>query len=70
MSNYDAWLERPYVEAAEQAERFEAWCESEDIDSDQDDAWDLYEEAMADLDEYGGPDPDDERDMQWDRDNL
>lgn len=48
MRGYDAWLERPYVDAARQEEAFEKWCEAEDVEFDAPDAWERFEAAMAD----------------------
>lgn len=48
MSGYDAWLERPYVEAAEQAEAYEKYVEDNDLDPDED--WSAeFERYMDDL---------------------
>lgn len=34
MSNFDRWLEAPYVAAAREAEEYFAWCDERDLDSD------------------------------------
>lgn len=49
--NYDAWLERPYQEAAARADAFVDWCEREGVDPDAPDAWDRYEAAIVDAQE-------------------
>lgn len=68
----DAWLEAPYVQAAKEAEAFEAWCEQEGLDPDAPGVNDAYDEHLEDLlynEVEDGPDPDRWRDEQWDRDN-
>lgn len=44
----DSWLEAPYVNAARQEAAFEAWCEREGVEFDADDAWERFEQALAD----------------------
>lgn len=48
MRGYDAWLEAPYVDAAAREEAFEKWCEENDVEFDAPDAWDRFDEEMAD----------------------
>lgn len=61
MSGYDAWLERPYVEAAEQSDAYVAWAEANGLDPEDDLVVESYEKYLAN--EYDeGPDPDDARD--------
>jgi hypothetical protein len=57
--SYDSWLERPYVERAEQEAQWEAFCDGNGYDYDvtgKDDEFDQWVEGNAE------PDPDDERD--------
>ena len=42
---YDTWLEKPYQEAAEKSDRFEKWCEDNDVHPDDSDAQSLFDEA-------------------------
>lgn len=46
-SSYDAWLERPYQEAAAEGDAYVNWCEENDLDPG-DDHWDDFEQEMAD----------------------
>lgn len=48
MHGLDAWLEAPYVNAAREEAAFEAWCEQSETDPEAPDAWDRFEQAMAD----------------------
>lgn len=43
--SYDAWLERPYQERAAESDAYVSWCESNDLDPD-DDHWDAFRDAM------------------------
>ena len=42
----DEWLERPYVEAAAESDRYEQWCEQEGLDYDSPAAQIMYEEQQ------------------------
>ena len=57
MSGFDAWLEAPYVRAAQQADDYERWCDQEGLDPDGD-HWDAFEAACEPDDEP--EDPEDE----------
>lgn len=46
MSSYDAWLEEPYQRAYAAQDAFIEWCEAEDVDPDDDDAYEQWEAAM------------------------
>lgn len=46
MSGYDAWLEKPYVDAARRDADFEAFCEQAGLDMEDEASWDKFEEAM------------------------
>lgn len=60
--NYDSWLEKPYADAAERSEEYERFCESYDLDPDEDN-----EREFEDyLDAMNEPDPDDARDAWLD----
>lgn len=48
--SYDAWLEKPYQDAAAEAEAYAQWCEREGHDPD-DDLWDEFNDAMAEAKE-------------------
>lgn len=52
MSGLDAWLERPYVKAAAEADAFFDWCEREDVDPDSPEAGRLYDEAVEAAKDY------------------
>lgn len=47
MSAYDSWLEAPYVQAAQEEAAFEKWCEDNDVEFDAPDAWQRFEDEMA-----------------------
>lgn len=53
--NYDAWLEAPFQRAqnvaASEQEAFEAWCETNERDQAEPDAWEDFVEAMEAEDE-------------------
>ena len=52
MSNYDAWLEKPYQDRYAREDEYVRWCEENDLDP-ADDLWDDFEEYLADLaDDY------------------
>ena len=42
LPGFDRWLEQPYVDAAEAAERFENWCEAHNIEPENPDAETMY----------------------------
>lgn len=67
LPGYDAWLEAPYVFAAEQQEAFEHFCEEQGIDPDDDAATEAAWEAFVAGEDDEGPDPDDQRDAALDR---
>lgn len=67
MSGYDAWLERPYVEAAKRDAEFEQWCEQFDVDPEDDDAFDRFEEHLEALAQDDHDDPDLLNDLRSDR---
>lgn len=68
LPGYDAWLERPYIEAAEQAEAYLAWCNERNVDPDAPGAEDDYLEWVEDELYNAEPDPDLWRDEKYDRD--
>ena len=37
-ANYDAWLEAPYQDAIEAADHYYTWCETHDLDPDNEDS--------------------------------
>lgn len=43
--SYDSWLEAPYRQRADEGAAYEAWCEKNDKDPD-DDLWDEFVDAM------------------------
>lgn len=43
--SYDAWLERPYQDAAAESDAYVSWCEREGLDPD-DDHYDEFRDAM------------------------
>ena len=47
MSNYDAWLERPYQQAASEQEHYEQWCDDNELDPGED-HWSDYEKWVED----------------------
>lgn len=49
---YDRWLEAPYVDAAQQEAHFEAFCESNDVDPNDDNAWNLFEASLDADDDF------------------
>jgi hypothetical protein len=59
--SYDSWLERPYVEAAERGEQWEAFCDANDYEYDVEDKDAEFDQWVEGMNE---PDPDDERD-RW-----
>lgn len=49
MSNFDRWLEAPYVAAAAEAEAFYAYCDERDIDpytTEAEEAWQAHCDAI------------------------
>lgn len=48
MSKFDAWLERPYIEAAQKAEDYEKFCEEHNLDSGNPES-EIHYEAWLDL---------------------
>lgn len=62
LPGYDAWLERPYVEAAKQAEAYESYCERNDLDPDDEATEAAFDDWLCTLGEDDGPDPDEMRD--------
>jgi hypothetical protein len=51
MDGLDAWLEAPYTNRAREEAEFEAWCESTGRNPESDEAWEHFEQAMADAQE-------------------
>lgn len=49
MRGYDAWLERPYQDACEAADRFLDWCETHNMDPDDPDAETFYNDYIDSL---------------------
>ena len=47
MSNYDAWLEKPYQDRYAREDAYVNWCEDNDLDPS-DDLWDEFEQEMLD----------------------
>jgi hypothetical protein len=47
MTDYDAWLERPYVEQAAQQDRVERFAENNEMPLETDDDWTAASEALA-----------------------
>lgn len=45
-SDYDAWLERPYVEAARIQEEVEKYADAHDLPLETDEDWEAATEAM------------------------
>lgn len=71
LPGYDAWLERPYVEAAKQAEAFESYCEENDLDPETDYAVACWEAFLDEVDEIEHePDPDDARDREYEEERT
>jgi hypothetical protein len=54
MTDYDAWLERPYVERAAQQDRVERFAENNEMPLETDDDWTAASEALAAAEEDGG----------------
>jgi hypothetical protein len=54
MSKFDAWLERPYTEAAQEAADYEKFCEVNDLDPENE--WTVFKfkawQASWDTEEY------------------
>lgn len=46
---YDAWLERPYAQRADEEAAFESWCELNDRDPSDPFNWDLFDEERWDI---------------------
>lgn len=44
--SYDAWLERPYQERADESDAYVSWCEKQDLDPNED-HWDEFRDAAA-----------------------
>lgn len=65
LPGYDAWLSRPYEDAAIEAERYWDFCEEHGLDPDDPDSESLYSDY---LDLYDEPDYDepDEGDLEYD----
>lgn len=63
--SYDQWLEKPYDDAAKREAEFEAFCEEHDLDPESKEAWEEFEEW--EWEEDYGPDPDDLRDLRYER---
>lgn len=51
MRGHQEYLEAPYTNAARREAEFEGWCEENDIDPESPDAWDRFEDALAEVDE-------------------
>ena len=64
--DYDRWLERPYLDAADEAERFQDWCETHGIEFEDPDA----ESAYMDWIESQFEEPDVDADMRDDWDDY
>lgn len=64
MRGLDAWLEKPYVDAARRDAAYEAFCERNGYDPDDS----ASEEAFEDHQEFlSEPDPDEARERQIER---
>jgi len=59
--NYDAWLERPYQQQMEEADRFFDFCEDHDLDPDDPDSMTIYSDYLESQYDFE-PDYDYERD--------
>lgn len=44
MSNYDSYLEAPYQAMYEESDRFQDWCDENEVDPDSPDAESLHQE--------------------------
>lgn len=54
LTGLDAWLERPYTEAAKHEGAFENFCEENGFDYDDPAASDAFEQWLEDLEESRG----------------
>ena len=63
--DFDSWLESPYTNRAREEAEFEEWCEKHDYDMDDPESWRIFESYRDD--EEIGPDPDDARDLAYER---
>lgn len=63
--NYDAWLEEPYQRRAAEGEAFVVWCEANGYQPGDDEAAEAYERRNDSTDDdFDGPDPDLQRDIE------
>lgn len=51
MSDYDRWLEKPYVDAAEREAEFERFCEKEGLEFDDPSAEEAFERHIESMEE-------------------
>lgn len=65
MSAHQNYLEAPYDRIDREEIAFERWCDANDVDYDEPDAWERFEAVYYDEVES---DPDDERDDAFDID--
>lgn len=49
MKGFDAWLEKPYTDAAKREADFEAFCEREGLDPEDDASWTRFEGWQEEL---------------------
>jgi hypothetical protein len=64
MTAFDRWLEKPYTDQAALEEEYEKFCETNDLDFDDESSRQAFQEWLDSQEEIG-PDPDDERDRIW-----
>jgi hypothetical protein len=70
VSGYDPaahqrYLELPYTQRAQEEAEFEKYCETHDLDPEDDGSYECYMNFIEDHGGEIGPDPDDEREQQW-----
>lgn len=67
LPGYDQWLERPYQDMIDEADRYFEWCEEHDFDPDDPDSENAYHEFISQLwEEPDWYDYDDQEPDDWD----